>query len=174
MINCSKNQQLVLFTQKRNYKNTNYLLTNTLNKPMLSLLKSHSALRPNTLFDVVGYDLAKNPIELFHTPGDIRQVTLANVTSLVNSSQTIIITSNYSQVLDLSKTYASSSFYIREVREMFGVHHMETDDTRNLLLTYGDSSAPLVKGTSVWGASEFRYQPRLDSLTESGVNIFTI
>jgi NADH dehydrogenase (ubiquinone) Fe-S protein 3 len=59
----------------------------------------------------------------------------------------------------------------REAHEMHGVSFLGKKDIRNLMLQYGDSSAPLKKSFPTIGFREMFYDPMKDLVIQNPVTV---
>ena len=70
----------------------------------------------------------------------------------------------------LAELFVSASWLEREVGEMYGVSFEGKKDLRNLMLQYGDSSAPFRKSYPSIGTKEVSYDPVTDNLLQTPVS----
>jgi len=66
----------------------------------------------------------------------------------------------------IANLYSTSSWLEREVSEMYGVRFEHKKDLRNLMLQYGDTSAPFKKSYPSIGTKETFYDPFTDNLIQ--------
>lgn len=71
----------------------------------------------------------------------------------------------------ISTLFATTNWLERELGEMHGVEFKLKDDSRNLMLPYGDSSAPLQKCLPSIGLREIFYDSLIDSVSSRPVSI---
>jgi NADH:ubiquinone oxidoreductase subunit C len=71
----------------------------------------------------------------------------------------------------ITELFMSSSWLEREVGEMHGICFEGKKDLRNLMLQYGDASAPFRKAYPSIGLKETFYDSVTDTLTQLPVSI---
>jgi NADH-quinone oxidoreductase subunit C len=105
-------------------------------------------------------------------------VVVYNMNSLFRSSQRLLIfvsevtTSGInSLVKSATNLYPNAHWLEREVLEMFNYKFALKRDTRNLLLQYGDSSAPFLKSFPTVGVRELFYNPMRDSVDQRSTSL---
>lgn len=174
LLHLQPNQQLILFSKRRNYFKTNFIYCNWITSSTPAVLAQHSNLSYSTLFDLSGYDtntaMAVPVDEAQNTP----HIQFTNLMSLDENAQLVLLNPAPTHNPNWACYYPGSTFYIREVFEMFRYGNVVGADTRNLLLMYGDSSSPLAKGNNVWGGVEAQYISTKDSVILSPTTLFTI
>lgn len=169
-----ENQYAIKFTQKRNYRNTNFLYLSYLNQSNWLFFSKHSAFQPTHLVDIVGYNHNLNIFFITQTLKLLEFLTLHNINILNRSSNLILVSAQDKNSSTVVRAYPSASFYEREVAEMFPIQISKMKDSRNLLLEYSTTFKPLVKSNSVWGESELTFQPAEDTLVLGYNTVFTI
>lgn len=70
----------------------------------------------------------------------------------------------------VTELFASAAWLEREVGEMYGITFGGKKDLRNLMLQYGDSSAPFRKSYPSIGTKEVTYDPVTDNLVQTPVS----
>jgi NADH-quinone oxidoreductase subunit C len=70
-----------------------------------------------------------------------------------------------------SSVFANANWLEREVSEMSGIVFEGKHDLRNLLLSYGDSSAPLRKANPSVGFKEITYDINNDMLVQTPISL---
>ena len=70
----------------------------------------------------------------------------------------------------LAELFVSAAWLEREVGEMYGIAFEGKKDLRNLMLQYGDSSAPFRKSYPSIGTKEVIYDPVTDNLLQTPVS----
>lgn len=70
----------------------------------------------------------------------------------------------------LAELFVSAAWLEREVGEMYGIAFEGKKDLRNLMLQYGDSSAPFRKSYPSIGTKEVTYDPVTDNLLQTPVS----
>jgi len=101
-----------------------------------------------------------------------KNVLVYNFYSLKNLERIFIFCINYdirnntkSAIINSTESlYASSNWLEREVFELSGVFFANKQDTRNLLLQYGDLSKPFMKHFPSIGYIELNYDLNVDSV----------
>jgi NADH:ubiquinone oxidoreductase subunit C len=164
----------IKFTQKRNYRNTNFFYISFLNQANWSFISKHSALQPNHLVDIVGYNNNINIFFITQTLHTLDFITLYNINILNRGSNLILIGAGDQTKNSIKRAYPSSSFYERELTEMFPIAVYQMTDSRNLLLEYGSTQKPLTKANTVWGEAELVFCPADDLLARTTPTVFTI
>lgn len=71
----------------------------------------------------------------------------------------------------VTELFLNSNWLEREVAELNGIFFLGKKDTRNLLLQYGDTSAPMKKSFPSIGLREIFYNSNSDSLIQTTVSI---
>ena len=152
-------QNSVKMSQRKNYKNTAFYHTNFIQNYNWSFWKKHSCFM-NMQSDLVSYNNNNNI--LFTTQKLIDNILLYNMWSFLYNNNIIIIKSPESSTISIEKLWPSSSFYEREVSELFGISFFKKNDSRNLLLDYGNLTSPMRKDYSLYGKTELRYTKFFD------------
>ena len=70
----------------------------------------------------------------------------------------------------VAELFVSAAWLEREVGEMYGIAFEGKKDLRNLMLQYGDSSAPFRKSYPSIGTKEVVYDPVTDNLLQTQVS----
>ena len=92
-----------------------------------------------------------------------------NSTSLIKSTF-----SKASNVLDsIAELFMSANWLEREISELSGVPFSGKKDLRNLMLQFGDLTAPFQKAFPSVGLKDLFYDPIKDTLTQSSVTVQT-
>jgi len=76
-----------------------------------------------------------------------------------------------SSLFSISELFYSANWLEREVSELSGVVFLGKKDLRNLMLQYGDSSAPFQKSFPTIGLKEMFYNPVKDVIVQSPVTL---
>ena len=76
-----------------------------------------------------------------------------------------------SKVTSLTELFFAANWLEREVSELSGVSIKDKKDLRNLMLQYGDSSAPFQKSFPSIGLKEMFYNPIKDTIIQSPVSL---
>jgi NADH:ubiquinone oxidoreductase subunit C len=77
-------------------------------------------------------------------------------------------TTNFFSVTEL---FPAANWLEREVAELHGINFIGKQDLRNLLLQYGDSTAPFQKSFPTIGLQEMYYDPIKDTLIQNPVTV---
>ena len=136
---------------------------------LLLHLKLSSLFYTTHLIDIFAYQslYLKNKSK---TP--YKNVLVYNFYSLKNLERFFIFSINYDlnndskfqQATSTESLYSSSNWLEREVFELSGVFFSNKQDTRNLLLQYGDLSKPFMKHFPSIGYIELNYDLNTDSV----------
>jgi len=76
-----------------------------------------------------------------------------------------------SSLFSISELFYSANWLEREVSELSGVAFLGKKDLRNLMLQYGDSSAPFQKSFPTVGLKEMFYSPIADTIIQNPVTL---
>jgi NADH:ubiquinone oxidoreductase subunit C len=76
-----------------------------------------------------------------------------------------------SKVTSLTELFFAANWLEREVSELSGVSIKDKKDLRNLMLQYGDSSAPFQKSFPSIGLKEMFYNPIKDTIIQNPVSL---
>ena len=176
------------FTNK--IKNVNVFI----NKDTLFYLSLHLKLASpfylSQLSDIFAYEIALPTYNI--TSGRTVNNTLSKETSVVNvynfhnlqycdrffiftvggrnSTRSLkgLGTSNFFSITEL---FPAANWLEREVSELHGINFIGKQDLRNLLLQYGDSTAPFQKSFPTIGIQEMYYDPIKDTLIQNPVSV---
>jgi NADH:ubiquinone oxidoreductase subunit C len=77
-------------------------------------------------------------------------------------------TTNFFSVTEL---FPAANWLEREVSELHGINFIGKQDLRNLLLQYGDSTAPFQKSFPTIGLQEMYYDPIKDTLIQNPITV---
>jgi NADH:ubiquinone oxidoreductase subunit C len=81
-------------------------------------------------------------------------------------------TSNFSTTpMSITEIFLNANWLERENAELHGIFFAGKKDIRNLMLTYGDTSAPMRKSFPSIGIKEIFYDTTIDSLIQTPVSI---
>ena len=78
---------------------------------------------------------------------------------------------NSSRIASITELFFAANWLEREVSELSGVIIKDKKDLRNLMLQYGDSSAPFQKSFPSIGLKEMFYNPIKDTIVQNPVSI---
>lgn len=170
----------------RSDKNTNVYITET-NFYYLSLhLKLSSLFYSTQLIDIFSYELPFNK----NISNKENKISLINNSLIVynfhsilfqqrffvfvvsNSKQNIKKNNiNWNSLNSITELFLNANWLEREVSELHGIFFSNKKDLRNLMLTYGDTSAPLRKSFPSIGIKEVFYDSVSDLLIQNPVSI---
>ena len=71
----------------------------------------------------------------------------------------------------ISELYSNSNWLEREISELNAVFFFNKKDLRNLMLPYGDTSAPFLKNFPSVGTKEIYYDSLIDNLSQNNLTI---
>lgn len=77
----------------------------------------------------------------------------------------------WSPLSSISEIFVNANWLEREVSELHGIFFSNKKDLRNLLLPYGDTSAPMLKSFPSIGTREIFYDSTTDLLIQNPVSI---
>jgi NADH:ubiquinone oxidoreductase subunit C len=91
----------------------------------------------------------------------------------VNTLTTTKSTKNYANAncFSITELFPAANWLEREVSELHGINFLGKSDLRNLLLQYGDSTAPFQKSFPTIGLQEMYYDPVKDTLIQNPVSV---
>jgi NADH:ubiquinone oxidoreductase subunit C len=92
-----------------------------------------------------------------------------NSNSSIPTSENVLRRS--SKVTSLTELFFAANWLEREVSELSGVVIKDKKDLRNLMLQYGDSSAPFQKSFPSVGLKEMFYNPIKDTIIQNPVSL---
>ena len=129
------------------------------------------------LCDLFAYDnptqvnLTKPYIDSSETLGLNQSVLVYQFHSIALSERlNLFVQNTSSKASALPKTlgdlFATASWLEREVSEMYGIHFENKRDIRNLMLQYGDASAPFRKAYPSIGTKEVIFDSVTDTLVQ--------
>lgn len=170
----------------RSDKNTNVYITET-NFYYLSLhIKLSSLFYSTQLIEIFSYELPFNKNIL----NKENKISLINNSLIVYNFHSIIfqqrffifVISNSKQNIKKNNTswnslnsitelFLNANWLEREVSELHGIFFSNKKDLRNLMLTYGDTSAPMRKSFPSIGIKEVFYDSVSDLLIQNPVSI---
>jgi NADH-quinone oxidoreductase subunit C len=90
----------------------------------------------------------------------------------LNSKQNIKNHSiSWNSINSITELFLNANWLEREASELHGIFFAGKKDLRNLMLTYGDTSAPMKKSFPSIGVKEMFYDSTSDLLIQSPVSI---
>ncbi len=105
----------------------------------------------------------------FHNLQTCDRFFIFTLTSLTSSKSTK--GSGSTNLLSITELFPAANWLEREVSELHGVNFLGKQDLRNLLLQYGDSTAPFQKSFPTIGIQEMFYDPIKDTLIQNPITI---
>lgn len=116
-----EHQAQTKFSQRRNYRNAAYLYCPTLTRANWVFWLKHSAFRPATLWDKVGYSAAVNVLAPTQLLAETATLVLTQVSLTQPTTNLVVISTTESPLISASSVAPGAAFYEREVAEMFQV-----------------------------------------------------
>lgn len=179
--------QIFLKYLHRNDKNLNVYITET-NFYYLSLhLKLSSLFYSTQLCEIFAYEL---PMNNNISSSDNNKISLVNNSLLVYNFHSILfqqrffifVISNPKQNIkknsiswnslnSITELFLNANWLEREVSELHGIFFSGKKDLRNLMLPYGDTSAPMRKSFPSVGVKEIFYDSVTDLLIQNPVSL---
>jgi NADH:ubiquinone oxidoreductase subunit C len=169
-----------------------FLRYGTQNRKSVSLLLPHyslyflithvrlsSAFYIPQLVDIFSYELPINSTELKQNSLETREVAskaiIYHFHNLLTHNRIFIFSLNlkslpkFSNVKSIAELFPNAAWLEREVAELFNFIFEGRKDTRNLMLQYGDSSAPFQKFFPSIGLKELSYDFLRDLVSQQNV-----
>lgn len=185
---------------RSNFKNESLLLTNNSLYFLVFHLKFSSLFNSSLLADMLSYEVprfalhkVKTPLynnqessKLFTPSSPVTSVVVYNFHNLHNQERFYVFThlctsSNTSRfsgfntlnnkIISITDLFCAANWLEREVSELHNIPFSSKKDLRNLLLQYGDSTAPFRKAFPSIGLREFFYNPLKDSIVQNPISI---
>jgi NADH:ubiquinone oxidoreductase subunit C len=174
----------------RNDKNTN-LITTQINLYYLAMhLKLSSVFYSTQLVDMFAYDTLlntnlskKNETNSFVMPLLNNNLLVYNFHSILFQQRFFIFILNsphqninknnisWSSLNSITELFLNANWLEREISELHGIFFSGKKDLRNLMLQYGDTSAPFQKSFPCIGIREIFYDSTSDLLIQNPVTI---
>lgn len=172
------------------FNNTSLYLKN--NKNYYFLLHNRLATNffPNQLSDMFAYEVFLNkinkPLTLikpektkssYSRDTNTTYVLVYNLHNLAHNERLFLFSklSKFSNkgipANTISELYINANWLERELAEMYGLQFSFKKDLRNLLLQYGDTSAPLKKSFPTIGFRETSYNVLVDSIVQNRFDV---
>ena len=179
--------QIFLKYLHRNDKNLNIYITEN-NLYFLSMhIKLSSLFYSTQLCEIFAYELPSNNNINLNNP---KRVDLTNNSIIVYNFHSILyqqrffifVTLNNKQNIknystswnslnSITEIFLHANWLEREAAELHGIFFSNKKDLRNLMLTYGDTSAPLKKSFPSIGVKEIFYDATTDLLIQNPVSL---
>lgn len=171
----------------KNYKNLNIFIYQQNLYYLILHLKLSSLFYSTQLIDIFSYEL---PINLnlnknkkLNVVNQISTLLVYNF-HIINSQQRIFIFVinnlnkninktfiNWTLLNSITENFLNANWLEREVSELHGIFFINKKDLRNLLLQYGDNSAPMLKNFPSIGLREIFYDSINDLLIQNSTTI---
>lgn len=183
------------FTFINNFTNKSKNINILLHKDFLYYTSLHLKLASpfylSQLVDIFAYEINSN-VSVSYTQNNIFSQNLSKNQSIVtvynfHSLQTcdrfyLFVINNFgsqkskstalnSNFFSITELFPAANWLEREVAELHGVVFTGKQDLRNLLLQYGDSTAPFQKSFPTIGVQEMYYDPIKDTLIQNPVTV---
>ena len=176
----------------RKIKNINVVLPNHLVFYTSTHLKLSSLFHTTQLVDIFAYELpSSHPAALNGNPRskyvDVSKsntpVLVYHFHSLLSQNRIFLFSHNklvstrsrttkyYDAADSITELFPAANWLEREVSEMHGVSFAGKKDLRNLMLQYGDTTAPFQKSFPTIGVREIFYNPIKDTVIQSPVSV---
>lgn len=112
-------------------------------------------------------------------PADVRSrssrsvdvIIVYNFHTLLTQTRLHVFTLQASSQRSLAELFPAANWLEREVRELHGTEFTHKKDVRNLLLQYGDTSAPFRKSYPAIGLRELYYDPAYDGVLQQDLTV---
>ena len=153
-------------------KNISVLLPETLLYYVALHLKLASTSKSSQLVDLFAYENAVSSANETHLPASSNPVLVYQFHNLFSQDRVFIFTTSLlsgesSSPRSVAELFATAAWLEREVSEMHSIAFGGKKDLRNLLLQYGDASAPFQKSHPSIGVKEVFY----DSVTDNIIQV---
>ena len=157
-------------------KNLTLLIPDSLVYYLALHLKLTSLSQNTQLVDIFSYEIVKSPALQWSTSATSNPVLVYHFHNLTSQDRLFLFASNSKSAgavkpKSLTELYACSVWLEREVGEMHSVVFTGQKDLRNLMLQYGDSSAPFRKSYPSIGTREVVYDSVTDNLIQVPISL---
>jgi NADH-quinone oxidoreductase subunit C len=110
-------------------------------------------------------------------------IVVYNFHSLHTQDRFFLFTQNYSTLVkskflqkndsldSIAELFPAANWLEREIAELHGISFFGKKDLRNLMLQYGDSTAPFQKSFPSIGVREMFYSPIKDTLVQNNLSV---
>jgi NADH:ubiquinone oxidoreductase subunit C len=139
-------------------------------------LKLASAARSSQLIEIFAYENPTSPLsnDSYSTPSN--PIVVYQFHNLFSQERLFLFTTSLKSTLwaspkSISELFSTASWLEREVGEMHGICFEGKKDLRNLMLQYGDASAPFRKSYPSIGVKEVVFDSVTDTLVQVPVSI---
>lgn len=141
-------------------------------------IKLSSLFYSTQLIDVLSYEIPVNNNNNNNNNKKINSILIYNFQNCLNQKRFFIFTKNFLELIkkekgikSVTELFLNANWLEREVSELNGIFFIGKKDIRNLMLQYGDSSAPFRKSYPSVGLREIYYDSLNDSLLNSPVSL---
>ncbi len=138
--------------------------------------KLASACQNTQLVDIFAYEILKGPSSASTTPASSSPVIVYHFHNLFSQERLFLFASSSKSSSSvtpksLAELFSCSVWLEREVGEMHSIAFTGQKDLRNLMLQYGDASAPFRKSYPSIGVREVVYDSVTDNLLQVPVSL---
>ena len=179
--------QIFLKYLHRNDKNLNIYITEN-NLYFLSMhIKLSSLFYSTQLCEIFAYelpsnnninlnnskrvDLTNNSIIVYNFHSILYQQRFFIFVTLNNKQNIKNYSTSWNSLNSITEIFLNANWLEREAAELHGIFFSNKKDLRNLMLTYGDTSAPLKKSFPSIGVKEIFYDATTDLLIQNPVSL---
>jgi NADH:ubiquinone oxidoreductase subunit C len=179
--------QIFLKYLHRNDKNLNIYLTETNFYYTCLHIKLSSLFYSTQLIDIFAYELPTNNNLINQTESKIplinNSIIVYNFHSILFQQRFFIFlylnsknnrnkfSTNWNSLNSITELFLNANWLEREASELHGIFFSGKKDIRNLMLPYGDTSAPMRKSFPSIGTREIFYDSITDLLIQNPVSI---
>ena len=143
-------------------------------------MRFSSAFHSTQLVDILAYELptySSNTNDILSKSSS--SVVIYNFHSLMSQDRFFLFfqpglsttNSPFNQLCSITELFSAANWLEREVSELSGVSFLGKKDLRNLMLQYGDASAPFQKSFPTIGLKEMFYDPLKDTIIQNPVSV---
>jgi NADH:ubiquinone oxidoreductase subunit C len=173
-------------------KNYNILISNEALMYTALHLKFSSLFTQTQLCDIFAYEIPQKSLETGTLKKDFRSskkenlfnkpVVVYNFHSLLSQNRFFLFVHSSTQFVksnnitfnssteSISELFFAANWLERECSELHGISFVGKKDLRNLMLQYGDNSAPFLKSNPTIGHKEFIYDSLTDTVVQRSIN----
>jgi NADH:ubiquinone oxidoreductase subunit C len=136
-------------------------------------MKLASPARSSQLVEIFAYENPTASAAMLHSSAPSSPLLVYQFHNLFSQERLFVFSANLggSAPKSLGELFSCSAWSEREVGEMHGICFEGKKDLRNLMLQYGDSSAPFRKSYPSIGTKEVFYDSVTDTLTQVSVSL---
>jgi NADH:ubiquinone oxidoreductase subunit C len=150
-------------------KNSNVFISSSKFYFLALHIRFSSIFYGSQLIDIFSYEVPQLSSRLDKVNSSI---FVYNFHSIRNQDRILVFThSGDSCLYSISELFSAGNWLEREAHEMHGGAFIGKKDIRNLMLQYGDSSAPLQKSFPSIGLREMFYDPIKDVVVQNPVSV---